>query len=529
MVVMDNFRRVHLAALGLALIALPCSEFALSLSQVILLVNWIAEGIVRKDLGGRTGRAFTTPVSAVFLSFFALHLVGLLWTTDLKWGLDLCRILLPVLIFGTVLSSVPPITSTQMRALLLLGAWSVVGSTIVCLVLKHDMLALGNYRELSMFISHIRLALMLCMSIAVFVHYRPSNWPLRVAHLAGIVWCAFFLDLLSSLIAFVVLTALTFMAVLHWTRNASRWMRMGAAALLIGAGAAALCYGRARMRAFEQVEHVDLARLDERSAGGEVYYHDRVAPQRENGHYVWIHVADLELARGWSRRSTMPFNGKDSLGQPLRSTLIRYLASMGQRKDSLGLKALSPEDVHRIGMGVTSVLEGRQGPLQARIDQVLYELESARTTGDPSAHSVTMRLAFLRTGASIAKANWVHGVGTGDTQAAFDKAYEEIHSPLLQRWRLRAHNEYLTLVISFGLFGGVCCLFCWWWPALRMHAFEQPLFIAWAIIFVLSCFTEDTLETQMGATFFALYYTLFTFAAPVVPEEDRVHVVARSA
>ena len=34
-------------------------------------------------------------------------------------------------------------------------------------------------------------------------------------------------------------------------------------------------------------------------------------------------------------------------------------------------------------------------------------------------------------------------------------------------------------------------------------------------IFLLSCFSEDTLETQPGATFFALYYALFVFAAPL--------------
>jgi hypothetical protein len=40
------------------------------------------------------------------------------------------------------------------------------------------------------------------------------------------------------------------------------------------------------------------------------------------------------------------------------------------------------------------------------------------------------------------------------------------------------------------------------------------LFIAWAILFGLSCLTDDTVETQAGATFFALYYALLVFAAP---------------
>ena len=71
-------RAVHLGALALALVMLPWSEFLLSLSLIILLVNWLWEGIAKRDLGRRFKRAFTTPESAVFISFFGLHLLGLL-------------------------------------------------------------------------------------------------------------------------------------------------------------------------------------------------------------------------------------------------------------------------------------------------------------------------------------------------------------------------------------------------------------------------------------------------------------------
>ena len=88
----------------------------------------------------------------------------------------------------------------------------------------------------------------------------------------------------------------------------------------------------------------------------------------------------------------------------------------------------------------------------------------------------------------------------------------------------RAHNEYLTLLISFGILGLFWSLFSWTWPAWRMGAFKRPLFVCWAIIFTASCFSEDTIETQMGATFFAYFYTLLVFAYPaaaVSAPEDR--------
>jgi hypothetical protein len=51
-------------------------------------------------------------------------------------------------------------------------------------------------------------------------------------------------------------------------------------------------------------------------------------------------------------------------------------------------------------------------------------------------------------------------------------------------------------------------------PALAKGAFRRPLFVCWAIILLVSCLGEDTIETQMGATFFAFYYALFVFATP---------------
>ncbi|HEX2616222.1 MAG TPA: O-antigen ligase family protein [Flavobacteriales bacterium] len=513
----DGFRRVHLGALWLSVVMLPWSEFGLSLAQLILLGNWIVEGVVRRDLGGRFKRAFTDAASAVWLSFFGLHLLGLFWTSDLKWGADLCRILLPVLGLGLVLASVPRLSARELRALLLFGAWSTAASALVCLLLRHDVIGNGEYRELSIFISHIRLALMLCFSVATFVVLWPVKAWQRAAHVLAIVWCLFFLDRLSSLLAIVILGVLALVAVVRWSRHQRVGLRVALWGVIAAVVIALGLYVRWCVQQYERMDVVQATELQERSPGGEIYYHNLKAPQRENGHPVWIYVADKELARGWQRLSAVPFDSLDTQGQPLRWTLVRYLASLNAHKDSLGLLALQPTDVRRIEQGVTNVKEGRRDPLRARIDQVLFELESYRISGDPSGHSVTMRREFLHIGWCIAKAHWVTGVGTGDTQLAFNEAYTEQHSPLDARWRLRAHNEYLTLWISFGVFGLLWSLFSWWWPARRNGAFGHPLFIAWGIIFLISCLSEDTLETQMGATFFALYYTLFTFAAPKEP------------
>ena len=84
----DAFRTVHVGALALCAIMLPWSTAILSMAQMLLVVNWLAEGVVRKDFIGRFRRAFTAAPSLVFLSIFGLHVLGLLWTTDLKCTMD---------------------------------------------------------------------------------------------------------------------------------------------------------------------------------------------------------------------------------------------------------------------------------------------------------------------------------------------------------------------------------------------------------------------------------------------------------
>jgi hypothetical protein len=210
----------------------------------------------------------------------------------------------------------------------------------------------------------------------------------------------------------------------------------------------------------------------------------------------------------------VPFNGADKRGGQLYGTLARYLTSKGLRKDSVAVMSLSEQEVRSIEHGITSVRSGQRSQLRERIAEVMFEMDRYRAYGDANGHSVTMRFEFLKAGWAIAKDNWVTGVGTGDTRPAFADQYERMRSSLLPEWRLRAHNEYLTLLISFGAFGLLWAVFSWWWPAWAVGAWRDPLFIAWAILFGLSCLTDDTVETQAGATFFALYYALLVFAAP---------------
>jgi O-antigen ligase len=124
-----------------------------------------------------------------------------------------------------------------------------------------------------------------------------------------------------------------------------------------------------------------------------------------------------------------------------------------------------------------------------------------------------MRLEFWKTAFYIIKNNPLMGVGTGDAQSEFNQAYEQTNSSLNPEWRLRSHNQYLAIGVSFGVLGLLYFLFYLIYPACKLQKKLHFLYWPFFIIALLSFFTEDTLETQTGVTFFIFFQTLFLWIA----------------
>ena len=101
------------------------------------------------------------------------------------------------------------------------------------------------------------------------------------------------------------------------------------------------------------------------------------------------------------------------------------------------------------------------------------------------------------------------GVGTGDVQDAFDFQYERDDSRLSSKYRLRAHNQYMTYAVTFGTIGVVFFLFFLGYPLLANKMYRDIFYLAFFSIIIFSMIAEDTLETQVGITFLAFFNTIF--------------------
>jgi len=127
---------------------------------------------------------------------------------------------------------------------------------------------------------------------------------------------------------------------------------------------------------------------------------------------------------------------------------------------------------------------------------------------NPNGHSLLQRFEYWKTAIKIIKENWLIGVGTGDVQNAFDQQYEKDNSVLISSNRLRSHNMYLTVLVTFGVIGFMIFI------GFIFHFFKQNFssnrffyFVVLAVI-VTTFLIEDTIETQLGVSIVSFFIAL---------------------
>ena len=231
--------------------------------------------------------------------------------------------------------------------------------------------------------------------------------------------------------------------------------------------------------------------------------------QTENGFYMARNIQYDEIYKGWQKISKANVLGNDKKGNPIVWTLLRYMTSKGLTKDSVGLTQLSKKDIENIENGVANYKYADASALRIRVKDFLSEYQNYKNGANPSGNTMLMRFEFWKAAIYVIKRNvWV-GVGTGDAQAAFGKAYMRTETNLTHDWRLRSHNQFLAITVSFGILGLILFVVSLIYPAIVLRKKLAGLYFAFLFIAVISFLTEDTLESQSGVSFFAYFNTLF--------------------
>ncbi|MGB0402528.1 MAG: O-antigen ligase family protein [Salibacteraceae bacterium] len=459
----------------------------------------------------------------VLVSYFGISVLGVLYSQDLNYALNDLRIKLPLLLIPFFVASQPGFSSKELRILLLFFLFGLLVSTGFTYynlnLLRLD--GIADVRYASVFISHIRLSLMLVLGMVIcwfYGFFKTKNVALRILLLLFSIWLVYFTIQMQMLTGLVVLLVSILVSV-QWalSRMNNKVLKLTGMAIVFSVfGAGIFMVFKASESFMSPKENQLLVKTVE----GHRYFHDSENFQLENGNRVWDNICEMELKTAWNKRSTIGYNEQGTSGQFIRETLIRYLTSKGLPKDAASVAKLNDDEVLAVEQGATNFKFIKGRGLEKRIYETVWELHNYWFNHDnPSGNSVAQRLEFWNVGFHVFKHNWLVGVGTGDLIIEMEKAYDKTGSLLSSDYRLKPHNQYLTSMICFGIFGLIQLIGLFIWAFIRTRF--NVLSIVFLSIAVVSMLTEDTLETQVGATFVALFLSLFVLGhpEPIEPQE----------
>ncbi|HNV82576.1 MAG TPA: O-antigen ligase family protein [Tenuifilaceae bacterium] len=511
-----NHRKIFLVFLGMAFCSLPYSRFSLSVSLIALGINWILEGDWRSKLNRIKGKVSLYVVA----SFYLMYLVGLLYTSDLHSGVSELQQKLPLLLLPLILSSSEPLRVKEFFGIMIFFLIALVLSTFYStyLFVGNFIDGSSNVREISPFISHIRLGLM--VNLALFLSFFFTLNPpvtvkpyIRIIFLCVSLWLTFYLFLLQSLTGIVVFFAtILILLVVLMVKIKKPLFRYISLAVFLIAAISITGYLFIKIDKFFVRKEISPEELPVRTQNGNLYTHAPDNLQYENGYPVWVNICEVELEKQWNIRSNLSYSGEDKMGQPLKLTLIRYLTSKGLSKDSVGMDNLDPIDVHLIESGATSVIfrEHKFG-LYPRLYQLLWEIDQYKLFRKVGGSPFIQRLIYQKAAIQLIKQNFWFGVGTGDFSKSFNEYYAVNEPNLNPRYWFLSHNQFLTQWVALGFIGLLLFLAGWFAPFIIERSYKDLLALSFMIILTLSMLNEDTLETHIGVSMVSLFYGLIVF------------------
>jgi len=504
---------IYFASLSLFVVSLPSSRFLLTVSEIILIGNWLAEA----DFKTKFIKLWSDKPAIAFILIYVLNVIGLLWSEDIGYAFknDLLH-KSPTLFLPLIFATSPVPEKGKIRMLLLLFISSVL---VVSLIGFFSRIVEPNlfFREASPFMPGVYFGMMLIIAafqLPLLVKQMSGNRMYFYASLALSAWLIFFLFYLRALSGVASFVAvLIYLIVILITRVNRALIKISVPAIFVLLAGLAIW---PMVNIYKQTHAeiaTDFTTLDRYTDQGAPYLHDTTNITRENGNLVYIYIADDELRDAWNARSDLDFDGNDLMHQELRATLYRYMSSLGLKKDRRGFMELTDTDIKAIEKGTTNYLNVTRPGFYIRayeemMSLYLYYKSSRKET---SWGSLTKRIDVWRASWEAFKEHPVLGWGTGSILRAVDYGIEKNDSTL-SGLNMKPHNQFLYILLTLGLTGLIIIVMLYTYFLVKKKAYESFMFILFLIVFLVNFIGNNSFESQSGQNlfvFFSLFYSYF--------------------
>lgn len=509
-----NRERIYLFGLILLAVGIPVSHIIMSIAQIILLANWLFD----KNLPNHLKKFAHNKAAVIFSIIFIIHLAGLLYTTDFDYAIKDLRTKIPLIFLPILLSAYKPLSFSNIKLILFWYVISVSFASFVCFYIYISQ-QINDIREISVFISHIRFSLNICMAISIlfyfiFINKSFKNVIYRNTAIFLLIWLIIFIFILQSLTGIIILLFLLITFGIFQIFISDKLIRKLILSLTLIITFISFFYLiYSYYHDYFTVNETNFTNLEKTTKKGNIYEHNFNTYGIENGNYIGLYVCNKELAEEWTKRSKINYDSTDARKQEIKITLIRFLNSKGLRKDAEGINALNDKEIKAIEKGIANYLYMNEFSIKSRIYMILFEFNNYAISGTTKGYSIIQRFELWKAAIGIIKQNFWIGVGTGDMVDAYQNQLTIMNSDLKNQ-KIRSHNQYLSIFSAFGVIGLIIFLISYIYPAIYCKSFNKFLFVSFFLIASLSMINEDTIETQTGVTFFAFFYLLFIFINP---------------
>ncbi|MCX8081065.1 MAG: O-antigen ligase family protein [Bacteroidia bacterium] len=493
---MPDNRRVYVFLVSLLFLGLPLGTVPTSIPQFLLSGYWLLTGRFKEKWAHlKNHREFF-----LWGSLWLWHAAGLLWTEDMAAGLNDLRIKIPMLLIPLLMGSFPSFNYREFKQIIL---FFITGLAINLFWSNLYMWRFSppDPREASRFMSHIRLGFLAvsCIILLVYFYLNEKKHFIPFLILGLIIFYSIIHLGLLSAYAYLLLCVPVLLLWFLFHKNIPH-SKLWAGLTLVGI-AASCVYGLLFYNKTFKEKNIPYNKVQ---TAGNFIHHPEIH-LIENGFNAGINIKPQELIGQWNR--DFPDISIDTYHEKYFG-LIRYLASKGLSKDSIGYSKLSSADKQNILNGISNYAYVEFSGIEKKLYDLFFSIRKWYYHQDATGSSAGMRFYYWRKGMELIRQNLFWGCGTGDVPAELKKIYMEENIP--PEWMKRPHQQFISIWAALGIPGIALFLWAVFLPVFQSNYRHSLLFVLIWWGFLISFLYEDTLETQTGVSYVLFFLTLLT-------------------
>ena len=490
----------------------PFSEALVSISAGLLLFQALAfQSWKHPTVNLQSWKIVLLPIS-----IFSVYLIGTIFTKDFSFAIYELKKVVFWIVFPLAIFLSPRLSEKRTYLVLFIFVLSVTVSSFIFAgkLILSSYLQLAEFRSVSI-VSHIRFSFQVSLAIILLFWFllRKNKLPIKIPFFilfGNFLWLILFLILLKSLLGIIAFLGVLIISIIISVASTKiKKKKVVLVSLFLLAMLLPLIYTGKVIKDFYSFEKIDPAAVGNYTPSGNTYHHNFNHGMRENGYLVYIYVCEEELRQEWNKRNEIKYD--DNLnGYMLGTTLIRYLTSLGYRKDSVGMSKLTDIDIQLIQEGVTNYkFRNHAFSIYPRIYETVWELDYYLRTGDPNEKTLAQRIEYVKASLILIKENPLFGIGTGNWVLKYNEVYNRMDTKLSPEKRGPSHNQYLSYLVKFGIFGFIWNFFAILYPVFKLGHRHNFVFILFLVFYAIANLGDANLESHLGLSFFSFFYSFF--------------------